>query len=667
MPKTEKKDDEEELAPGLKLHLADRLLVQSLHTARQLCEEKRYAEGVRLLDDILSADEDFAFQPVIRVPLYRCLKAEAERVLTDLPPEGRATYRLQFEALARTTLAEALKQGSVAEVAAVAERFFHTEAGAEAAFLVANQYLDHNQPFRAALHFRRLRSVSHDADRLEPALSLRLALSCLRAGLTSNAEDALRELARHRGNLALAVAGQPRDWFGQVDEGIRWLESLAGRAFAHDIPQGWLMYRGDPTRNPWCDVDAPYVTATPLTALIGAPVLREQLEKIRKEHHAQYRAALPRVYPLVVGNLIVFRTATHLQAVDFTSGKLVWEAGLEDSLRYYVQAGGDAADKLRTDTVMRGLKKRFWEDLTFGALSSDGRYVFGVEDIPFGFGPEYYRMAVGPDGQRRLDAESMRNTNVLTAHELSTGRLHWEIGGPAGTGVPLAGARFLGPPLPLGGRLYVCAEREKETRLYELDAATGAPTNSLSLALSDQSTDPNMDMLIAMGAIPAPTSSGRETTATPSYADGILVCQIGQSQFVGISLATRNVRWVYHLPESEVSSRTARMLGIARRSQPEDDQRGDRWTDGSVTIAEGRVLLTPMGSNDLICLSLSDGRLEWSAPRRDGLYVGGVARWPRARRRPRHAPRRFSWPRASWPGSRTGWRCPPARCRAVTG
>jgi outer membrane protein assembly factor BamB len=45
------------------------------------------------------------------------------------------------------------------------------------------------------------------------------------------------------------------------------------------------------------------------------------------------------------------------------------------------------------------------------------------------------------------------------------------------------------------------------------------------------------------------------------------------------------------------------------------------WVDGSVSIADGRVLATPVESESLYCLDLSDGRELWQAPRQEDLYV----------------------------------------------
>lgn len=617
---------------GMKLQLADRLLVQSLSAARELCREGRFAEGVRILDDVLSAEEDYAYQPIVRMPLFRCLKAEAETLLAQLPPQGRDAYRLQFGAAARMALSQAMVEGGIESLTAVAERYFFTEAGAEAAFLLADHLLDRGQAFRAALYYQRLRTLSPDADRFEPALSLRLTAAYLQAGLSEAAERAARRLAAGRGADAAnegrpwIVAGQPRERFARAGELLRWLDDLSGGRLSRDVVSGWLMHRGNPMRNRSVDIDAPCLDSEPLLPMLSNPTLQLHVAALRKRLYDDYQPAISRLSPLVVGKLIVFRGATHLHAVDFTTGKLVWEAGLEDSFRRFLRFEGDAEAALSSPTVARGLQRRFFEDQVFGALSSDGRYVFGVEDIPFGFGPEHQTLTIGPDGRRRIDSESLRRGNLLTAHDLSTGKLCWEIGGASGSGLPLAGARFLGPPLPLGDRLYACAVIGRQRALVELDAASGDPRNVISLSLVDpaesEDVNPAAGMVIVGGVVQNQTVSSSMAAAMPSYADGMLVCQIGDNQYVAFNLATQGVRWVYHLSEAETGRTTNIWVRRAQAAQA-STARG-RWIEAGATIADGRVLLTPVQLDELICLDLSDGRFLWSAPRRDGLYVGGV-------------------------------------------
>ena len=91
-----------------------------------------------------------------------------------------------------------------------------------------------------------------------------------------------------------------------------------------------------------------------------------------------------------------------------------------------------------------------------------------------------------------------------------------------------------------------------------------------------------------------------------------------------------------------------------------------RWFDATATIADGRVVITPVEADSLYCLNLADGTLAWDPLlQRDELYVAniyrgkiilvglhGVLRHPFGRRHSGMggARRRFSrWRRAQWP------------------
>ena len=50
----------------------------------------------------------------------------------------------------------------------------------------------------------------------------------------------------------------------------------------------------------------------------------------------------------------------------------------------------------------------------------------------------------------------------------------------------------------------------------------------------------------------------------------------------------------------------------------------EHWVDGSVTIADGRVLVTPIESDQIYCLNLADGKELWKQNRDDNLYVACV-------------------------------------------
>lgn len=618
--------DTEGVFRGITLEMADRVLVQALNNARLMCQRGEYAAAMPLLDKILALPSDYAFQPDVEVPLLRCLKPEAEGILAALPPKGLAAYKSLYEANARHDLAEATKAGDIKAVAAVGQRFFFTNTGAEATYLLAAHYRDRGQFFHAALYFERVRNRSPYADRLEPALSLGLATSLSRAGMSRAADGVLRTLQARDPAARMPIAGVSRALFVKADEALRWLETIAGPLKAV-AAEGWLMFRGDPTRNVATAVGNPFLRAKSLLPMSADSEVAQTVAELRTKQWEQYRAALPTLHPLVVGDTVLLRTDSQLAAVKLPDGGLLWQAGLEDSLCHRLQIKAKAPSPLKSESFSQSLRRRFWQDMTFGTLSSDGQRVFGVEDVIFGSWTEEQRMVVGPDGQRRLDNDALKKHNLLTAHDIVSGKLVWEIGGLPGSDTgPLAGAMFLGPPLPLGGRLYVVADLSNETRLLEIDAKTGSLLNELTLALREKSPEDGNGMVFFAGVQPSNGNLNQTASSSPSYAEGVLVCRAAENQYIAVSLATRSVLWVYQMPEPEGSG--VGMFGILRQRQmleALDPTPRERWADGSVTIAAGRVLLTPPDADELHCLDLRDGRLLWSAPRRDGLYVGGVA------------------------------------------
>ena len=142
------------------------------------------------------------------------------------------------------------------------------------------------------------------------------------------------------------------------------------------------------------------------------------------------------------------RTIENLLAVDFTTGKLLWESPVNEP--------GATVDR---ELIRRGMMimppmaennnsgQRIWNDLTYGTLSSDGRNVYSIEDDASdagsiavqGFpGPALIRQGVvirgqianfrlGPFGGEDYPAPS----NRLSAREIRTGKLTWELGGPS--------------------------------------------------------------------------------------------------------------------------------------------------------------------------------------------------------------------------------------------
>ncbi len=605
---------------GEALLIADRLQLRALETARELIRQKRYSEAAGRLGGILMADDDYTIRPDPAVPLLRCLKPEAERLLGSLPSQGLAAYQLQFGAAAERALGEALRRGGADALEDLVERYFYTHAGAEAALLLALDNLDRGHWQRAALYLERLRQRSPSADEFEPALSLGLATCLVRVDRSEQARHVLQRLARRQPGHTADIGGQSRELFAEGEDPLVWLESLVGPIPRRGDKPDWLVFRGGPGRNALSPAGGPYLSADRLSG--NDNVLLEQLVgQLRKEQTERHLVRLPKLHPLVVQGTALARTPTHLRAIDSASGKLRWETALEDSLDSYLrlqQHQGEPDDDV-AEHFREGLSRRLWRDASFGRLSSDGRRVFGVEGLSFYFSADFQRLMVMPDGSRRLDPEGIKEHNLLTAYDVETGKLVWEIGGPAdAVEASQPGTLFFGPPLPLGGRLYAMARLEGDTRLLELDASTGELLWDLVLPTLDGGPQTPVNRGWPRGM---PTDSRQTAALSPSYAHGILVCPTAEDHLVAVDLATRSVVWFYETRQLELSR--LNLLRLRRAGVPEAEPT-DHWVDNSITVADGRVLHAPLKSDKLTCLNLADGQHQWSIDRRDGLYVAGV-------------------------------------------
>jgi outer membrane protein assembly factor BamB len=601
------------------LPLADRSRVQQLLRAQRLAQEQQFGDALALLGEILSADSDYAFQPDRGVPLYRRLKDEAERLIGRFPADERARFELQFGALARRRLNDAIEAGDWPAVDEVARSYFYTAAGSEAAYAAGLACRRAAQYLRAAHYFRRLEADAPRCDRFQPAVSLELAACYLRARMPQAAQATLVRLKARQTTNRIAVGGQERPLFATPEQAVPWLESIIGPERSGD---DWPMPGGNPSWNAAVAECNPYLEATYRVPVGGKGLLDTLFAAARKRDIQRCSPPLPSLQPLVVGDRVVLRTATTLRAVSWTDGRLLWETPLDDPLERFLRvSGAGPLDDATTQIVAHGLSDRLWDDPTFGTVTSDGRYIFGVERLPFELGGPSQTLTVLPDGRRQIESGTT-SWNLLTAYDCGTGKLKWELGGPPKTpGNPLAGSRFVGPPLPLGGQLFAVAECADQRQLLAIQPASGTVLYRLTLTVREESEldDETRKSLTR--------TSVRTAAALCASADeGLLVCRLDGDRYVGVDLAGQSVAWVHPAAEpTERSPRRGRLpfFAFARRSGTQDSPAAG-WRQSAAMLADGRVLLTTQTQDQLVCLNLRDGAQQWAIPRRDGLFVVGV-------------------------------------------
>jgi outer membrane protein assembly factor BamB len=613
----------------------DRQLLKKLSQSRKLLAEGRFGEAVRDLDAILEGPEDFFIEPDKNSGKSRGLKAEAQRLIGQMPREGRDLYELQYGARARQMLSEALRATDAAALekglSYVSRQFFHTRSGYEATFLLGLHHFDHGRALAGALTLQRLSEAGQSIEEFEPSLSLTMAACWLQADMPDKARETLVALRDRHPALRVAVGGRQTPIFSADADAVGWLVNLIGTqstTAAADADR-WLMFRGDAARNASMLGSAPLLNMRWRVLSTDDPQSEKSLEQCQKTYAECGGPTIPALHPLAVGDVLLMRTLQNLLAVDIPTGKRLWEIPVDEPVER-MPANNNGASQVQLLQVRQSLmtlaNQRMWTDMTYGTLSSDGRYVFSIEDV----GSEASAVASSNGGRlvmagggvmrvgggvvmlNGMNFNGMNNgeqttlCNQLAAHEIRTGKLKWQIGGPAGSHAQrLADTFFLGPPLPLQSQLYVLAEIKGEIRLLALDAATGDVSWSQQLASAEP--DITQDPL------------RRWAGASPSYADGILVCPTSAGAVVGVELATRSLLWGYSFSdEGNNGRRNAGMFaGVMMNREPS----ATHWLDDSISISEGRVLATPLDSEWLYCLSLLNGELLWKYHRKDDLYV----------------------------------------------
>ncbi len=618
---------------GHDLFVTDRRMTRRLARARELLRknDRDRINGLSLLQSILDNAEDVFFTPDAQDKTrYHGLKAEVQRIIAALDSGGRRLYELQYGSKARQMLREASESRDVARLEEVARRFFHTAAGYEATYMLGSYHLDHSHPLAAVLNFDRLRKFPAAARRWEPMLSLKTAVCWGRIGMPEQSVQTLVELKRVNSQSHITLGGRRIEFFNRNQEALDWLVMVLGRQqeFGSIAEEKWAMFRGNAARNAVGSdaspiLDSPWQFSTIQMAESKDPKQLEIVEAKLKELEKNYRdggfLTLPAVHPLVIDGAVIVRSFGNIKAVDPQTGELLWETVIKDpSFQKLLDQGVPATTasvRSQQSSLSTFLTQRAWRDMTAGTLSSDGKHVFAIEELGF-LGSYRYN----PRGPQHPMAP--KGYNKLVAFELAgEGRAAWAIGGETGEGaLDFAGTFFLGPPLPLRNQLYCLAEVSGEIRLLVLEPKPDARPATAKLSWSQSLILPQASLL----QYPLRRLAG----VSPSYADGVMVCPTAAGAVVAVDLGRRELLWGYRYPTNmplTAQNRRAMLFAQMAGHYPfTSTDNESRWLDAVPTLAEGRALLTPRDSNDLHCLNLADGALQWKRPRDGGLYVAAV-------------------------------------------
>jgi len=593
--------------------LSRRELTRRLTTAARTLEEQRYAEGVAQLQKILDNPRDeYCVLPSIG-PGETSAKRAAEQMLAALPAEGLEAYETQYGPIAQKLLDELGSRFQPLDP--VIDRFLLTAAGREALYRQGVQAWEVGRPRQAATCFEYLHQQPGAARQWEPALSLQWAAALFRCGDDARASAVLEELRGQHPESTwklASVAAGPR-----MGAGAEWLRGVAARSLplADSQRRGWLNPRGDEQHNQVGFGGGPYLNHGWRYDLL-ADYERNSLEGRLREIHADLQQQArpesdnaPQITlasPLIVGDLVVVRTLLDLRAFDRSTGAPVWRTTERDrELLDLLRPGGLPQSNQTQGTAAEQLvAQRYWVDGNFHGITSDGERVFVVDDL--GLTNVMLPGRMGPN---------QAPSNRLLAYDAKSGRLLWELGGPRDNSRdPLAGAFFLGAPLPWQGLLYALVDLGSTPQLAIVEPQSGELRTVQPLGGDE------------------PDLGGFDRTRyqvglTPTVAAGVLLCPTGPDFVTAFDPTRWRLLWRHRFrPRTEAPGPRQQMIilqqQMARNASRIPDQ--STWLDYGGVVQGERAIFTPRDTDEIICLNATTGKLLWKSPRGGALLVGGI-------------------------------------------
>jgi outer membrane protein assembly factor BamB/tetratricopeptide (TPR) repeat protein len=612
---------------------ADPGTVAVLEAAADYIEEKEWVEALRVLQKLLSHKEDRLLPPRGKgAGTWRSARAEALRLMANLPPEGREFYQLNYGPKADALLKAALKDNKPEELAQVAAEYLYTDAGLKALAALAARAAEAKQYDSAALYYGQL--LRHrGVDRWAPADLFQATLAFRRAGDRERADVTGKELLSRVGREGLRLGKTKYDREGLAKE--------LARMGPPPIRDEWPVYGGNAARSDQGIGGPPFMTRLFKQPTVETEETTRFLKQAERQLQQKTQPVLPASYPIAVVNaapgraqpLVVFRSYYGIRAVDGKAGKVVWDSpstwGLDRTL-----ARGSDARKIQAMTnwlnyyVNQNVRPQIvFENSVLGALSTDGAHVYAVEDLAVPPSPgarNAFQPGYNPGLNYGAEVNDWTRHNRLQAMELATnGKLKWEVGG-RGKG-DLDDTFFLSAPLPVEGKLYVLTQKDTDLRLAVLNPRDGKLLSLHKLATLSKplSEDPIR----------------RTQAAHLAYSQGTLVCPTNAGAVIGFDLLAGRIAWAYSYAEPAETPAAPRVppAGFRRGGIPPGwmmlpDGRmvpiaglNTEWRVTAPVIADGKVVFAAPDAKSVHCLNLADGTRAWSQKRsEDDLYLGGV-------------------------------------------
>ena len=329
-------------------------------------------------------------------------------LLTALPPEGLAAYRLFYDAEARKLLDEAEGPAELKNLERVYSAYFTTAVGDNAADRLGDLYYELGRFDRAADCWLAILREHPDTDLSPGSLSVKAALALFRAGRTAEFEQIKAELADRYNDEKVTLGGQtasPRDALLRLMNDEKWRadridpssspSSLAGPRLAETVDPAWQMRFAESVEAGMAPIELTQWESNSLSAVVPAAT--------------------------VDGNSLFVNYLGHVFAVDLPSGKMLWRSASFHNLELLTQQNMNrAVDPTRFAIVAAGahvwsLARDLKDQNMFASFqlicrrSDNGEVVWKSTDLPDYSTFDLVGLPLLADGKLFIAAKSQAN------------------------------------------------------------------------------------------------------------------------------------------------------------------------------------------------------------------------------------------------------------------
>ncbi len=614
-------------APGKAVPMVnvDDELSNYLEKARKLIAEKSYSEAIEILQAMMRRQE-LGFVPTDDSRRFVSLRVKAVELIGKMDEAGLKKYRANADPQAQKLYEEALAKSDSAMLREVTNRFLYTTYGTLALEDLAQWEFDRGRYLQAAHCWHQL-AVMQKGKECEALLVAKTALAYHLSSESEQSQQMFNDLQARFPESQAELGGQMQD----LAKFVQRMRSIkpTGTDVSRKAQKGWPgvgalagnfgamsdcdvvllpRWRFDPNTDVTLrDISGSLIASKGVFS--GSPGQPKPTftAKLRNGHVQLKWAANnnnpgggsmpelfmpPVVHPLVVGEAVVFRQATGVEARHIITGEFLWRT---------------VPFPMERKVEMPNTGNYYYGGQANGSVCDTGRYALTAADGKiFMLGGFMPAMSMYPGMVRNPNAsKEMVDSSSLAALSIETeGTMVWRIGEGKGDDDVIKSCKFLSAPAYHGGRLYVLAMYTENYYLLCLNADTGALVWKAQVA----QTPPvfrgyygGQGVYLDMGSIPA-------------VADGRVYVLTNTGVLAAYEADTGQPMWAYQY-ESVLGNGVAYLQRSRVRPHPPANP---------VLAVNGRVIFLPADSQQVIALSGDNGKALWQADRQDQDDLTGI-------------------------------------------